>query len=234
MRKLIGMLLDTETANTLDDPFVYDLAFAIIDLYGHILLKVRIIITDIFYGEADLMKSAYYAEKLPQYHEAIARGEVLTLDIWEARKFVRYLCEKYGVSFVAAHNARFDYKSLNTTLRYLSNGKVRQFMPYGIEWWDTQKMAHSTICKQKKYRKFCEENGYTYKCGKSVRVRETAEVIYRYISKDNDFVEAHTALADVEIEAKILWKCFAQHKKMNRKLFTKNLDKLPEMVIYYS
>jgi len=234
MRKIIGMLLDTETANTLDDPFVYDLAFAIIDLYGRTLLKVRIIITDIFYGEADLMKSAYYAEKLPQYHEAIARGEVLTLNIWEARKFVRYICEKYGVSFVAAHNAKFDYKSLNTTLRYLSKGKVRQFMPYGIEWWDTQKMAHSTICKQKKYRKFCEENGYTYKCGKSVRVRETAEVIYRYISKDNDFVEAHTALADVEIEAKILWKCFAQHKKMNRKLFTKNLDKLPEMVLYYS
>jgi hypothetical protein len=234
MRKLIGLLLDTETANTLDDPLVYDLAFAVIDLYGHTLLKVRIIITNIFYGEADLMRSAYYAEKLPQYHEAIARGEVLTLNIWEARKFVRYICEKYGVSFVAAHNAKFDYLSLNTTVRYLSDGKVRYFLPYGIEWWDTQKMARSTICKQKKYRKFCEENGYTYKCGKSVRVRESAEVLYKYISKDNDFKEAHTALADVEIEAQIMWKCFAQHKKMNRKLFAKKLDNLPQLVLYYS
>lgn len=233
MRKLIGLLIDTETANTLDDPLMYDFALAVIDIYGRIFFKVHIIISDIFYGEADLMKSAYFANKLPQYHEAIRNGEVIVMDILTARRYVASICKKYGVSFVAAHNASFDYRSTTTTVRYLTKGKVRNFIPYGIEWWDTQKMVRTTICQQKKYRKFCAENGYTYGKNNS-RVRETAEVIYRYISKDNSFVEEHTALADVEIEAKILWKCFAQHKKMDRKCFTKKVDKPMELVLYYS
>lgn len=218
MKKLLGILIDTETANSLFDPLMYDFALAVIDLYGNILFKVRIIISDVFYGEADLMKSAYYASKLPQYHEAIANGDVLVMNIWEARQYVHDLCKEYGISFICAHNARFDYRSTARTMRYVTKSRCRYFFPKNLEWWDTMKMAKSTLCKQKKYRKFCEEHGYTY--GKNNQfVRATAEILYQYISKDTDFKEAHTALADVEIEAQILWKCFAQHKKMDRKLF---------------
>ena len=216
MRKLIGMLIDTETCNSIEFPLMYDFALAIIDLHRNILCKFRIILKDVFYGEADLMRSAYYAEKLPQYHEAIEKGEVLVMDIWELRAFVRDLCEHYGVTFAVAHNARFDYKSTNTTLRYVTKSKCRFFMPYGIEWWDTMKMAESTICQQKGYIRFCEENGYVTQQGK---VRKTAEILYRYISKDADFVEEHTALSDVLIECEIFWKCFDTHKKMERKLW---------------
>ena len=35
----------------------------------------------------------------------------------------------------------------------------------------------------------------------------TAEILYRYISGNNDFIEAHTALKDAEIEAEILECC---------------------------
>ena len=216
MKKIIGMLIDTETCNGMDFPLLYDFAFAIIDLHRHIYMKCRIILTDVFYGESELMRNAYYANKLPQYYEAIERGEVLKMDIWELKHFIKDICDYYGVSFVAAHNARFDYLSTNTTIRYLTKSQSRYLMPYGVEWWDTLKMVDSTICQQKRYIRFCEENGYLTKQGKP---RRTAEILYQYISKDTDFREDHTALSDVLIECEILWKCFDQHKAMNRKLW---------------
>ena len=216
MKKLIGMLIDTETCNNMDYPLFYDFALAIIDLHHNILAKFRIILTDTFYGESELMKSAYYANKLPQYFRAIENDEVLTMDIWELKAFIRDLCEFYGVSFVVAHNAKFDYKSCNTTLRYLTKSKARYLFPYGVEWWDTMKMADSTICKQAGYRKFCEENGYLMKNG---NVRRTAEILYQFLTKDKDFKEEHTALSDVLIECEIFWKCFDTHQKMDRKLW---------------
>lgn len=216
MTKLIGMLIDTETCNDLDCPLFYDFALAIIDLHRNILCKLRIILTDTFYGESELMKTAYYSAKLPQYYEAIEKGEVLTMDIWELKALIRDLCEHFGVSFIVAHNARFDYKATQTTLRYLTKSKARYLFPYGVEWWDTMKMAESTICQQKRYIKFCEENGYMTKQGK---VRKTAEILYRYITKDQDFEEEHTALSDVLIECEIFWKCFDTHRKMERKLW---------------
>jgi DNA polymerase III epsilon subunit-like protein len=216
MKKLIGLLLDTETCNLMDCPLLYDLAFAVIDLHRNILAKFRIILTDVFHGESELMKSAYYASKLPQYYEAIRKGEVLTMDIWEIKHFLKDICDHYGVTFAAAHNARFDYLSTNNTIRYLTKSKARYLLPYGVEWWDTMKMADSTICKQPTYKKFCEENGYLMKSGKP---RRTAEILYRYITKDNEFTEEHTALSDVLIECEIFWKCFEQHKRMDRKLW---------------
>jgi hypothetical protein len=49
----------------------------------------------------------------------------------------------------------------------------------------------------------------------------TAEVLYRFITKDNDFVESHTGLEDVMIEKEILAYCYRQHKKMKKELFNK-------------
>jgi thiol-disulfide isomerase/thioredoxin len=63
---------------------------------------------------------------------------------------------------------------------------------------------------------FCEENGYITK---NNQCRYTAEIIYRYITKDNDFVESHTGLEDVEIEAQIFAYCVRQHKKMKKNLW---------------
>jgi hypothetical protein len=74
-------------------------------------------------------------------------------------------------------------------------------------------MAQDTICQQKTYKRFCEKNGFLQKNGK---VRATAEILYRYISGNMEFVEDHTGLEDVLIEKEIFAKCMAQHKKMRK------------------
>ena len=51
---------------------------------------------------------------------------------------------------------------------------------------------------------------------KTPRPRTTAEILYRYLSGNNDFVEEHTGLEDVLIEIEIFVQATRQKKKMKR------------------
>lgn len=215
-RRSYYLTIDTETANGFDDPIVYDLGGCIHDKNGNVYETFSFVIYETFYGMADLMKTAYYAKKLPKYHEEIASGKRKVVRYATAKKHIRNLCEKYGVKAVIAHNMRFDYRSTTRTQRYLTKSAFRYFLPYGVPLWDTLKMAQDTICKQWTYKEWCYRNGYLTKNG---RPRATAEILYRYISGQEDFIEEHTGLADVLIEKEIFAKCMAQHKPMRKECF---------------
>ena len=191
------LLIDTETANGLDDPMTYNFAGAVIDQHGNVYEVGNFINKDVFFGKSELMQSAYYAHKIPEYLEQIQQGTITVASWYEIKMWVREVCERYGVKAIIAHNARFDYRSCIKTQRMETCSKYRFFFPYGIEIWDTLKMAQDTICKQARYIRWCEENGYMTKQGKP---RATAEILYRYIIKDEDFVEEHKAMEDISIE----------------------------------
>ena len=74
-------------------------------------------------------------------------------------------------------------------------------------------MAQDTVCKQKTYMRWCKEKGYVTKNG---QVRATAEILFRYMIGDENFIESHTGLEDVLIEKEIFAWCMRQHKKMRR------------------
>ena len=57
-KKKFYMVLDTETANGLDDPLVYDIGFAIIDKKGQVYLEKSFVIYDTFVLMKDLMQTA--------------------------------------------------------------------------------------------------------------------------------------------------------------------------------
>ena len=224
-RHIYGIVLDTETANTIQDEhgldmtnvLFYDLGFQLVDSHGRTYgKKFSFVNSDIFTHEAELMQSAYYAKKIPQYRADLASGKRILANTYEIRKALVDLINKYDCKFVCAHNARFDYNSLNNTQRWTTKSRFRYFLPYGLEWWDTLKMARSVMGKMPTYQRFCAENGYTTKTGKP---RFTAEICYRFITKDNTFVESHTGLEDVEIETEILRYCHRQHKAMKKKLW---------------
>ena len=223
-RKTYLIMGDTETCNTrmedgkldMRDVLVYDFGFVVCDKHGRVYERYSFIIKEIFFGMKDLMKTSYYAEKLPQYYEEIRNGQRKVVSLYEARQVLANVMKKYNTNIFVAHNARFDDNALKVTERYITKSKYRYFLPFGTEIWDTMKMANDTICKQKAYKKFCEENGYLTKNG---QVRKTAEILYRYITRNNDFIESHTGLEDVMIEKEILVHCFRQHKAMRKKLY---------------
>lgn len=215
-RKSYFIVFDTETANGLDDPIVYDIGGAVVDKKGNVYETFSFVIFEVFCEMKDLMQSAYYANKIPMYEKQIADGERKIVRYSTAKKYINELAKKYNIKAMVAHNARFDYRSTTKTQRYLTKSKYRWFIPYGVELWDTMKMANDTICKQVHYKEFCYSNGYLTKNG---RVRKTAEILYRYISGEHDFIEEHTGLADVMIEKEIFAHCIRQHKPMRKLAF---------------
>ena len=77
-------------------------------------------------------------------------------------------------------------------------------------------MARDTIGKTKSYKQWCIDNDYTTKNGQP---RFTAEILYRYLSGEEDFIESHTGLADTLIEKDIFAYCLRYHKPMRKKAF---------------
>lgn len=212
-KKNYYLVIDTETANGLEQPLVYDVGFAIIDKKGNIYETFSYIVYDIFCQMKDLMQTAYYAEKISQYEQDLKDGKRIIATFDTIRRKVWEILAKYQITAVIAHNARFDLNALNTTQRYLTKSKYRYFFPYNTQIWDSLAMAKSTIAKQVIYKMWCKERGYITRNGQP---RLTAEILYRFITHDETFNESHTALEDVLIELLIFVRCVRQHKAMQR------------------
>ena len=199
-------MLDTETTNSLDDPICYDVGFAVVDKEGSIYETHSFVVAEVFLNE-ELMESAYFIEKVPQYWEDIKKGTRKLAKFNTIRKVLAETMKKYNTNIVIAHNARFDYRSTAKTQRYLTKSKYRYFLPYGTEVWDTLKMAREVLKNDVAYDNFCYNNNYVTKRGCK---RFTAEILYRFFTGDNDFVESHTGLEDVTIEKVIFAECMAR------------------------
>lgn len=216
-RKKYVLVLDTETTNNIftqkqNDGLVYDLGFGVYDKQGNEYESYSLVITDIFDNEKSLMETAYYHEKLPQYYIELENGTRQRKSIFQAKRLVREVMEKYNIKEVYAYNMSFDYTTLNNTLRYVSKSKIRYFFPYGTKVCCIWNMACQVLGTQKT---FIKENVVNEK-GNLIT---NAERLYHYITKDNSFKEKHTGLEDVRIESKIMAHCFKQHKKMSKNIY---------------
>lgn len=195
---------------------VYDLGYAIVDKKGNVYKTESFLVKEVFIDENTLMQSAYYKDKIPSYWKDIIKGKRQIKAFYEIRKTLIEDIKTFNVKEIYAHNMRFDYGALNNTIRWLTKSKYRYFFPKNLKICDTLKMSRSVIGKMPTYKKFCEKNGYLTKRG---QLRFTAEILTRYIKKDNAFVESHTGLEDVLIEKDILAYCYKQHKAMRKLLW---------------
>lgn len=220
-RKNYYMVLDTETCPidrecqdvTPENMLVYDIGYAIVDKKGNVYRTGSYIISDVFFKEFySKMQSSYYAEKIPNYMQDIGENKRKVKSWSEISFILRDTIQEYSIKAVVAHNARFDFGALKNTKEYLNQYAMLPFMT----WYDSLKMARSVVAEMPTYKQFCYDNRYITKTGKC---KLTAEVLYRFITRDNTFIESHTALEDVLIEKEILAYCFKQHKKMSKLLF---------------
>lgn len=200
------IVLDTETTNSLDDPIVYDFGWAVVDKTGKIYETYSFVVADIFLDD-ELMASAYFKEKISSYWDDIKSGKRELKRFDNIRKIFRKCVKENNVNKFFAHNMRFDYKSVNLTQRFLTSSKYRYFFPYGAEICDTLKMARQVLKNNTDFDNFCYDNNYLTKRGCK---RYTAEILYRFISNNNNFCESHTGLEDVLIEKEIMRFCFQE------------------------
>ena len=214
-KKDLYIVGDIETANFAEDALAYDVGLAIIDRKGNVYDRKSFIVSEIFVNEPDLMKSAYYAHKIPEYLAEIERGGREVATFYKVVALLKEWNTKYKPKAFLAYNAFFDMSGLNRTQRYITKSKYRYALPYGLQVQCIWHMACQTICSQKKYYDFCIKNGFVSKAG---NISTSAETVYRFLTNNPIFQEEHKGLEDVEIEAKIFAECIKKHKKMNRKI----------------
>lgn len=208
------LVLDTETTNSIDDPIAYDIGFAIIDLTGKVFETYSFVVAETFLDK-ELMKSAYFADKIPQYWKDIKNGKRLLRKYRTIKFILSDVCKKYNIKKICAYNCRFDVRSGNLTQRFLTNSKNRYFYNYGIEFMDILKLARQVLKNDDSYGEFCYNNNYLTKRGAR---RYTAEIVYKYLF-DNNFIEEHTGLADCLIEAKIMCELVKRNPEINFSLW---------------
>lgn len=211
-RKEMYLVIDTETANSIGQPLPYDIGYAVCDRFGHIVLERSFVVAEIFLDHKEMMKSAYFAEKIPHYWEDIKNGTREIKSIFNIRKQIKEDMKKYRIKKVGAYNMAFDKKALNNVIRYCSKSLIRWFFPFGTEFFCIWHLATQTLLQQKTFFKMAEKNDWISEKG---NLLTNAEITYNYINKMSDFKESHTGLEDVRIEIEIMAHCFKQHKKMN-------------------
>lgn len=198
-------IIDVETANTTDCALTYDVSMIFVDDDDNIMDERAYVVRDIFCNERELMKNAYYADKMPEYIADLRNGDRRMIDFMDMWHEVNMLMRRYDCHTVAAYNCNFDRNALNNTLRYISKSKYRWFFPYGTEFICIWNMACNTICQTSEYKTFAETSRYYSNHGKNYRA--TAETVYAFLTNNPLFNEEHKGLEDVKIERVIFNKC---------------------------
>lgn len=211
-RRKYYIVVDVETAGGLGNPLVYDIGFAITDKHGNIYEKHSYMIKEIWENRA-LMLSAYYAEKIPKYEKDIANGTRKIVTFMEMRNIMLSEMRKYKVEVFGAYNSIFDTRALSSTMRFLTENKKAKFLTEefkNIEQLCIWCLACENLYTQVSFRKMAIRNNWLTDAN---NFRTSAEIGYRFLTGNVDFIEEHTGLEDVLIEIEIMVYALRQNKK---------------------
>lgn len=200
------MIIDTETTS-LNKPFCYDLGIIIYDDNFNPIKRAHYVIEQNWHN-LPLFETAYYKEKRPKYvalmrsHKAIMKkyGYIM-------RDIVRDI-QEYNIEAVYAYNAPFDDNTIAFNCEWFKCNNPFEAIPV----YDIRGYANQFITNTQDYKAFCDKNNFYTDTG---NYSATAENVYRYITNNIDFDEAHTGLEDAEIEGQILKYCVAHGAALN-------------------
>lgn len=196
---MVICVFDTETTS-IEKPFCYNVGYVLVDTDTQTILLTRDYVVEQCWHNLPLFSTAYYAEKRPLYVSAM-RSRKTVMEKWgNIMRQMRKDFKEWNVVAAYAYNSPFDdgvftfnndwYKTINP----LDN------MPI----YDIRGLVSEFISTTQDYKEFCERHErFTPKGHYSA----TAETVYQYLTENTEFIEAHTALADSEIEATILLTC---------------------------
>lgn len=225
-RKRYFCVFDTETTRIATDknndkPLIYDLGFAICDKNGEIYESYNFMVQNIYYSE--LMENAFFADRRPWYDEQIANGVIPVRSFGQILYNMNKVMSRYPNMTLCAYNLDFDLRALKATAALTRQpnykGTVQSLFTVKFELQDIWGLAVESIyLPQKGYKRFIDKFDFYTPKGNP---QTGAEIGYRYIVKDSEFIEDHTALSDVYIEVEILSHALRQKKKYSKGILPK-------------
>lgn len=222
MRKLF-VVLDVETVT--DARLVFDVAWHVCDSKGNILESYNALVSEIVdapFGFLLLRNDRFMKNKCQMYIDAIINKSIPVKSLFDIACDFNDIARRYNAKVIAcAYNAHFDYNVLNNNLEAYEGVPFFENANCVI---DILTMSLATICNTNKYVRWCNIHGFVTEKG---NVRTNAQTVYAYLTQNSDFVEAHHALEDCDIEKEILFKC-RKYKKKHHIKFAYPLYHCPE------
>lgn len=222
-------------------PLVYDIGWTISDRNGNIIKRENYLIQETFFVP-NIFNTAYYKDKRPQYMKLYSEGkikaatwneviDILLADLETVNFVTAYnacfdfkkaipFTERYIYHLYSENYNKWEEWQKKRCIDILENGNHAKNEKYLIPVFelrgneypliDIWALACDRLLNTNKYRKYCCDNNFFTDSKKFFKT--SAEVSYRYLIKDNEFVESHTALSDAEIETFILAKALKRGK----------------------
>jgi len=204
-RKKYYMVIDTETCGD----YVFDIGYRVIDRKGRVYANGSYVVREYIENPSVLgmFDDRFSKDKIGKYYFDLwaNNGGFKVASFAAIRDEINTMLNAYNAT-VCAYNLSFDLKHLRKTANYFG---YECFFTAKYNHLDIWHMAMSTLATRK-YIMFCLENNLFTKTG---NIPTGAEVMYRYIINDVNFIEAHTAHEDCIIECEIMRKCFSRKTK---------------------
>jgi len=196
----IYCVFDTETVG-IDKKWIYDLGLVIVAKTGKALYKKRWIIDEII-NIPNIEQMAFYGDKIKKFYN---KEQAVKFAL--AREEFRDIMKYFEVNVITAYNLQFDMSAIKDTLQKLEIGN--KFLNNPVDYFDLWNASCNSIFQQKYYKVIARQQNWLTEKGNFLT---NAEVAYRYITGNYNFVESHTALEDAEIESTILQEICRQKK----------------------
>lgn len=211
MRKVFA-ILDIETIT--DARLAFDIAWIVKDSSGNTLEKRNYLVREIMdtpFSSILIRRDSFMKNKANFYMDGIAFNSFDIMSLASIQCDFACIGARYNAKVVmCAYNAKFDYNVLNDNMQAYYG---MDFFDSDVEIVDIMTMALATICDTNKFVRWCQLNNMVTDKG---NVKTNAQTVYAYLTRDADFIEAHHALADCEIEADIYFKARKYRKKHHK------------------
>lgn len=193
------LIVDTETID-LKKPFIYDIGLIVAKqnekgIYESV-IENSFIIKQV-YQNKELFNTAYYGDKRPKYVKLLKGKYSIQKHYGHAMRYIKSIIKHYDIKNVYAYNCWFDKKAFEFTSAFYKQKNAFK----GLWWNDILAIANNFIHSELDYNEFCVKNNYITEKG---NIQANAEITYRFITNDNDFIEDHMGLSDSRIELDIL------------------------------
>ncbi len=210
------MVTDTETTGLGNRSFVFDLAYVISNRKGKIFQERNFLIREVITNPKIMLGALYNKDwrammggKIFHHYIPGLADNSLTIYSWrDALAVMREDINTHDVNVFCAYNLPFDLGAMQKTHNMIASKRLDFSRLDLLCLWE---FSCITVLRSQLYHDFAalhgEQAGYITAAN---NVRTTAEKTYAFLTGNPNFIEAHTALGDAQIETEILHRLLAR------------------------
>jgi hypothetical protein len=244
VKEMEGLLPAERQKISIAKPLVYDIGWTIIDRQGNFIKKVSYLVQETFFVP-NIFNTAYYREKRPMYMQKLAQNLIkpklwndIIPELLADCRTCNYVCAynamfdfKKAIPFTETY-IKHLYSDNYNKWEYAQRKSVKEILRNEKEK-NPNFDAEHFILREEKFpvvdlwhvasKELVNKFIYILACGELPMIsnsglyfKTSAESVFRYLDEDYTFEEEHTALADAEIESKILLTAFRRNRPIEK------------------